>query len=199
MKKKSLVLVVLLLLVGLTSGYVASTYAKYTSNVAGSGTAYVAKWAFADDNDYTELNIELADTVDATTLVADRIAPGTSGALEIEITNEHTEVGVDFTVTLGNVTNKPANLKFYSDSSFTTEITPGSYSRSGHLQAGYAGAVAVPIYWQWEYYTSAANDATDTTRGEAGGEDGDAMTISLSIVGTQVEPSADPMTNGLYS
>ena len=45
--KKSLLVLVLLLLVGITSGYVASTYAKYTSKIENNnGTATVAKWAF---------------------------------------------------------------------------------------------------------------------------------------------------------
>ena len=64
-RKKSLLVVVLLLLVGVTFGYVSSTYAKYTSQITGnSGSATVAKWAFASDNTTQTLSINLASTYD---------------------------------------------------------------------------------------------------------------------------------------
>jgi hypothetical protein len=117
--KKSLWLIVLLLLVGLTGGYVASTYAKYTSSVDKEGTVTVAKWAFADDNANSELEIDFTDTYHASTLVNDRIAPGTSGSFYIQVVNGTSETGVDFTLNIKSIENVPTNLKFYSDSSFS--------------------------------------------------------------------------------
>ena len=149
MNKKSLMIIVLLLLVGLTAGYVASTYAKYTSTVSGSGTATVAKWAFSTENATQTITIDLGGTVDTTTLSADRIAPGTSGSFDVVLTNGDTEVGVDYSIMLTTITNQPTNLKFYSDNTYTTELTPGTTTITGTLDAEDATGVTIPIYWQW--------------------------------------------------
>ncbi len=112
--KKSLLVLVLLLLVGITSAYVASTFAKYTSKIENNnGTATVAKWAFTTDNSAQTLTVNLDNTPDPSTLVAGKIAPGTSGSFNIALSNATTETGVDWTISLKNVTNKPTNLKCY--------------------------------------------------------------------------------------
>ena len=72
--KKTLLVLVLLLLVGITSGYVASTYAKYTSKIENNnGTATVAKWAFTTDNSAQTLAVNLDNTPDPSTLVAGKL------------------------------------------------------------------------------------------------------------------------------
>ena len=193
-KKKSLLVVALLLLVGITSGYVASTYAKYTSQITdNNGTATVAKWAFSTDNPTKTLTINFSGTYDASTLVAGKIAPGTSGSFNIALKNTNTETGVDWTIKLNSVTGKPTNLKFYKDSEHTTEITPGTGTITGQLAAGDSTGLSVPIYWAWEYETSqiATNDPLDTTDGEAAS----ALTIGVDITGVQTAPSATAITS----
>ena len=198
MKKKrssAVLLMVLLLLVSVTAMYVASTYAKYTTEITGNeGTAIVAAWNFEDDNENQTITIELADTVDESTLSDDRIAPGTSGSFNIELVNT-SEVGADFVVALQSITNKPTNLKFYKESTHTTEITPGTTTITGQLEAEDSTGVTVPIYWEWAYETSAisTNDPIDT----ANGEDTLAnrtLTIGVNITGTQVPPSGTAIT-----
>ena len=193
MNKKSLLIIVLLVLVGLTTGYVASTYAKYTSTVTGSGTATVAKWAFATDNATQNITIALNPTVDATTLVNGKIAPGTTGSFNIALVNTNSEVGVDFSIALDSISNKPTNLKFYKDSSYTTELTPGTSTVTGQLTAGDSTGVTVPIYWRWEYETNAiaTNDPIDTQDGEAA----NTLTIGVTITGVQTQPSATAITS----
>ena len=193
-KKKSLVMIALLVLVGLTSGYVASTYAKYTTEITGNeGTVTVAKWAFATDNQAQTLTINLAETYHASTLVNGKIAPGTEGSFNIALSNENSEVGVDFTVALDSITNKPTNLKFYKDSTYTTELTPGTSTITGQLVAGEDSFAGVPIYWKWAYETDAiaTNDPIDTGDGEAA----NTLTIGVTITGTQTEPSATAITS----
>ena len=193
-KKKSLLVVALLLLVGITSGYVASTYAKYTSQITGNnGSATVAKWAFSTDNPTKTLTINFSGTYDASTLVAGKIAPGTSGFFNVALVNTHTETGVDWTIKLNSVTGKPTNLKFYKDSEHTTEITPGTGTITGQLAAKDSTGLTVPIYWAWEYETSeiATNDPFDTTDGEAAKE----LTIGVDITGVQTKPGATSITS----
>lgn len=188
-KNKTLVLIALLMLVGIATGYVSNTYAKYTSTIDNNnGTATVAKWAFATDNAVQTLTINLAGTIDPTTLVANKIAPGTSGSFNIALSNANSEVGVDFVVALNEITNIPTNLKFYKDSSYTTELTPGTSTITGQLVAGENSFAGVPIYWRWLYETDAiaTNDPYDTADGVAAKE----LTIGVTITGTQVQPGA---------
>ena len=194
-KRKSLVLIALLLLVGLTSGYVASTYAKYTSTITGSkGTATVAKWAFDTENTSKTYEINYLETYDASTLVNGKIAPGTKGSFDIALSNKTSDVGVKFEIALGTATNKPTNLKFCKDAACTTELTPGTGKITGKIAQGgeLKDTTAVKIYWMWDYYTSDSNDVTDTTEGKAAQD----VTLNLTITGTQVEPGA-AITTGL--
>lgn len=176
-KKKKLLVIALLLLFGITAGYVANTYAKYTAQVSGSGNITVAKWAFEEDNDSISIDIDLDDAFDVTTLAGDRIAPGTSGSFDIELSNANSEVGVDFTITLTN-SNAPANLTFTTGSTITGQIAAG-------------GTLTVPVEFEWPYSTGDADDAEDTTDGENGGS----MTITANIVGTQVQPGTTAITS----
>lgn len=196
--KKSLLVVVLLLLVGVTAYFAASTYAKYASQITGNqGTATVAKWNFSTENRAQSFTIDLAGTYDASTLVANKIAPGTEGAFQIALTNGTTETGVDFTVTLNSITNKPTNIVFYKERtgsagaySYSNELTPGTSTITGQIQAGDSTGVTIPIYWKWAYGTS--NSVTDTVN-EHDTTDGEAaktLTIGLDVVGIQTEPGA---------
>lgn len=189
MKKKSIVLMVMLMLVGITSGLVGKTFAKYTATVNGQATATVAKWAFSSDNTISSLSVNLDQTADPTTLAVvggqQRIAPGTSGSFQINLNNEHSEVGVNFTLALNSIDNKPTNLKFYKDSQHKTELTPGSSTITGQLVAGDSTGVNVPIYWEWKYETT-NGDAADTADGIAA----KSLTIGLTVTGVQVQPGA---------
>ena len=197
-KKKNLGLIVLLLLVTVTFAGVAGTYAKYTAEITGKqGTATVAKWAFDTENQNKTLNVELAPTADATTLVANKIAPGTSGSFAINLSNANSEVGVDFTVGLGNATNVPTNLKFYKDAAHTTELTPGTSTITGQIIAGDTTGVDVTIYWAWEYETGTVTDgiATGDADDTANGRTGSTMTLPLTIKGVQTQPSSTAITS----
>ena len=193
-KRNSLLVIVLLLLVGLTFGYVSSTYAKYTSKIEGNeGTVTVAKWAFRTDNPSKSLVINFKDTYDASTLVSGKIAPGTEGSFNIALSNKNSEVGVDWEIALKSITGKPTNLKFYKDAAHTTELTPGTSKITGQLAAKESTDLEVPIYWAWAYETAeiATNDPIDTQEGESPAT----LTIGVDITGTQVAPSTTAITS----
>lgn len=170
-KKKKLLVIALLVVFGLTAGYVANTYAKYTAELNGSGDVSVAKWAFEEDNQTINIDIDLGGNIDASTLVDGKIAPGTSGSFEIELSNEHSEVGVQFSVTLTN-SNAPTNLTFSTGNTITGKIAAGD-------------TLSIPVTFSWPYQTT-NGDAADTADGKAAND----MTITASIVGTQVKPGA---------
>lgn len=181
-EKKNMIIVLLLLLLAITAGFAAYTYAKYTSSLPDkSGTASVAKWDFVNDNSSTAL-VPLMNTYNANTLVDGKIAPGTQGQFSIHLTNTHTDVGVNYNVSIGTITGKPTNLKFYSNSQCTDEIPVTGYS--GTLSPNDSTGVDVVIYWKWAYETS-DGDEVDTTAGAAAAN----LTIPVQITGTQVQPT----------
>ena len=148
-----------------------------------TGTATVAKWAFTTDNTTGNITCELDETYDPDTLVSGKIAPGTSGKCPVTVSNANSEVGIRYDITPSTVTNQPTNLKFYADASHTTEITSGA-TVNGTLIPGASDTVYV--YWNWPYQDGTeAYDTADTTNGVAGST----MTITLDVVGTQVQPS----------
>ena len=190
MKRKSFIMMALLIMCGLSFYFVSGTYAKYTSTINGNATATVAKWDFANDNAISTLSINFTNPPHNSSVKSQRIAPGTSGSFAINLKNTNSDVAANFTLTLGTITNKPTNLKFYSDSTFTTEITPGSSTITGVLAANDSTGLTVNIYWKWAYETN-NGDAVDTTDGEAA----ESLTIPVSIVGTQASPSTTAVTS----
>ena len=197
--KRSLLLLILLLLVAIATTFVGRTYAKYTGEVSGDGAAVVAKWAFETDNDNPTITVDLSPTAHASTLVANKIAPGTQGSFSVNINNETTETGVDFTVKLGTVTGAPTNIKFYKDNTYasTSEITPGTDTITGQVAALDSTGVDVTIYWKWAYETGtitngiATGDAADTSDGEAAAS----LAVPITITGIQTPPSATAITS----
>ena len=186
--RKGFLALLLLLLVGVTSYYVSGTYAKYVGQVEGEGSATVAKWNFETDNADVDFEVNLAENYDASTLTVERIAPGTKGSFDLALVNT-SEVGVDFTVTLGTVTNAPKNIKFYTDAAMTDELTPGTGTITGQIAAEDSTGLTVTIYWAWAYET-ANGDADDTTDGEAA----KTLTIPVTVDGVQTTPSTTAIT-----
>ena len=185
--RKGLLVIVLLLLVGLTGGYVASTYAKYTSEVTGTGSVTVAKWDFANENSSVDLELDLTTAVNATSLVDGKIAPGTEGDFILKLSNKNSEVGVEFTVDFTTATGIPQNLVFNYNG---TEFVPGNGKLVGKIAIG--ETIDIPISWEWPYYTSDANDVKDTEDGIAAGT----MNLGIKITGVQTDPT-ESVTTGV--
>lgn len=145
-RKKSVFVIAVLMMIAVTLTLVSSTYARYTATISRNGTATVAKWAFtADNSGSTTMNVSFADTYHASTLVAGKIAPGTKGSFDISVSNASSEVGVEYTVTLGTIANAPTNIKFYSDATYATPLTT-STPITGKIKANDSTAKIVKIY-----------------------------------------------------
>ena len=85
MKKRKTALVVALVLMGVAVlGLGAAVYAKYIASISGQGTATVAKWAFEEDNQSGVVTCPTT-SYNANTLVNGKIAPGTTGTCVIEL------------------------------------------------------------------------------------------------------------------
>ena len=207
MNKKKTTLAVALVVMGIAVlGLSAAVFAKYVTTLAsGNGGFKVAKWAFAEDNASGVVDCNIETTAEAGTLVNGRIAPGTTGVCKIELSNEHSEVGVDYTIKIKNIINYPANVKFYTNrtGNATTgytyndadKLTPGGTEEvTGYIAAQTAGPVTESIYWVWDYETGAVTDgiAAGDESDTASGKTGATMTIQFDITGVQHNPTVAP-------
>ena len=192
-KKRNVVLAAVLLGVAATVGTIGvTTFAKYKSQLSDNySKVTVAKWAFDTDNSSHNYTFSLANTYTASTLVSNRIAPGTQGSFQFSLNNAHTETGVEYTIEFAKNAGTPTNLKFYSDSACTSELTDNTLT--GHLNPN-ASATTVTVYWKWAYETGAntteinSNDVIDTANGVAATADG--MSVTATITGVQSKPVA---------
>lgn len=204
-KRKILSIVALFLLIGVAGTFIVSTYAKYTASVSKRGSAVVAKWNFATDNSATTFEVDLKENYDESTLLKIRnvdgiekkiIAPGTEGSFDIALINT-SEVGVNFTVSLGEISNLPANVKFYKDASYTQALIPGTDDITGDLVANDAEGVTVHIYWRWLYETGTVTDgiATGDTQDNNAGVLASELTIPVMVKGVQAMPGTSAITS----
>lgn len=175
-----------------SSCIVGGTLAKYTTTVAGTGSAIVAKWApsfkgktgGASGTFNDSVDVELKDTTLGNKVTDGKIAPGTDGSFSIQISPGATDVMFKYSITLSNFTNQPKNLKFYSDSTFTTELTEksagsGIYELYKDEEMALNGAdVTKTIYWQWPYNVSTESSSEAESRDAEDSDTGNKATVS---------------------
>lgn len=197
MKKKTLIVItviVLLCVLGILAG---SVFAKYISVLQANGEAQIAKWSFESDfknngQSVTNSQIHLQNTYNKESLVNGKIAPGTSGDFSIEIDATGSEVALEYMVKFKEKEGKevkPTNLKFSLDegNTYVSSLKDLETQMQGIINADEENKVKeYHILWQWAYETDPVdqNDQLDTQ---------DAVNIQdyafdISITGFQLAP-----------
>ena len=194
--KPIIILIALLLITAIAFSMYA--YAKYKTTLKGNGTAQVAKWSFkVNGQTQTIPDIDLATTMKKVNNVAEnKIAPGTEGSFDLNLDATGSEVAIDYNIKLA-ITEKPSNLRFYTDSSYTKEIasTDGVMNVSGVMSLEEVKTIQTKtIYWKWAYQTGTAandivaNDKIDTADSKK------SVTMTITVTGTQRNPSEGEVT-----
>lgn len=191
-KKLSKALMIVLILALLSLILVTGTYSKYITELSGSDSATVAKWAWtigtADiqkgTTTYTfNLFDSILDTVDDQTeghVVSGKIAPGTKGSFEIKIANK-SDVDATYAVTFTETNPLNANIQYSLDGqTYVDDISSLNISATEIAKTN--GTASQIVYWQWEF------DGDDTTVGFNAGTEQDAtVTILAKLNLTQVD------------
>ena len=194
--KPVIILLALLLITAIVFSMYA--YAKYKTTLTGNGTATVAKWSFkVNGQTQTIPDIDLATTMKKVNNVAEnKLAPGTEGSFDLNLDATGSEVAIDYNIKLA-VTEKPTNLRFYTDSSYTKEIasTDGVMNVSGVMSLEEIKTIQTKtIYWKWAYQTGTAandivaNDKIDTADSKK------SVTMTITVTGTQRNSSQGEVT-----
>lgn len=93
--------------------------------------------------------IDFLQTIDAQTLVNERIAPGTEGKFNIILTSN---LDMNYEIKLISKSPKPQNLIFQIK------------EEQGTIKA--KETKKIPVVWKWEYYKDKKQDKQDTEDGE---------------------------------
>ncbi len=160
------------------------TLARYTSEVTGTGTANIAKWAVAFKQNDTEktadFNFTLADTKATNANVAtDAVAPGDKGEIKLVIDGTGSEVAYEYKIELNatDFSETAGNVKFYSNADYTTEWSNADFTKVALANVG--SPVEKSIYWQW--VGGEDNNANDTTAGKAAAD----ITFTIKLTAQQ--------------
>ena len=216
-KKVATMLLVAVVAVG--SYFVSGTYAKYTSEFSGSGEAGVAKWSWTINNtafttaasvseEFTFNPFETIKDSDGSnetdvdeTSATKLIAPGTSGTVTLDITN-NSEVNAVYKVefTAANTSNVPLQYSLdgtnWTDNIATLNIGTDPSNSNGPVAIAMNGGTAAQktLYWKWVYEngtgdTLTANDAADTELGFAANDSETRPTVEVTakVTVTQVD------------
>ena len=185
MKKIAIVALVAIIAVG--SYFVSGTYAKYTSEVAGTDNANVAKWNWTINGDVidtyeksiatAEHTFNLFDIKDSDgtsaeeEVAANLIAPGTSGKFAMSITNNSqvdAKYSIEFTETQTNVPTGLSRIPVeYSvdGTTWKSDISDLDVSETA-IDMGTSSS-SLNVMWRWVYYVDADLDVNDTKIGFA--------------------------------
>ena len=189
-KKKTALLVICAILAITLSFMIGKTFAKYVSEVKGTGTAEIANWVFkVNGKEDVVQNVNLLSTYHNETLINNKVAPGTSGSFNIVVDATGSEVGVDYAIEFLNESQKPQNLIFtYEDKPYTT-IQDLEKDLSGTINANDENKIrTITINWEWQYETGEnaneinQNDIIDTNNAKQL----ENYTFDIHVKGTQV-------------
>lgn len=154
-KNKKIVLLIIAIIAILLAFIGGRAYAQYMSKVRGKGSAEVASWSFkVNENEEKMQTISLKSTMNNSTLVNNKIAPGTDGNFQIKLDATGTEVGINYVIKFENETQKPTNLKFVYNGN--------TYNSLEQLQKDLIGTINtndeekekdIIIGWNWKYET----------------------------------------------
>ena len=190
------VIALLITMVGLI--LISNTYAKYTSTIAGSDTAIVAKWSVSTGDAFNTFDLFTTvkdsngkDTEDD--VKADRIAPGTSGAFTVALKND-SEVTADYVITIAQ-SNTNIPIKYSIDGTNwykATELATVNSALGGTLAFTGSSKITedtpvskdITISWKWDYSESDAQDSKDKALAEAASSSTD---VTASVVFTQAD------------
>lgn len=165
--KKIIILVVILLLLALTSGIVATSYARYVSRAKGTGDAKVATWAVQVNetnivqNSTFALDSSFVTWSDSEYIADGYIAPSRTGTFKIKLDTTGSKVAVKYTIQIDT-----SSLDSYDQIQITKvnnqPLSGDSYSGIISLD-DVDTPIEIPVEISWT--NSDANNTSDTSIG----------------------------------
>ena len=152
---KVFLIALLIVMVGLI--LVSGTYAKYTTKFTGSDTATVAKFKVSSNTTAETFDLfKTAKEVDGTTADAEvvngKVAPGTGGKFDIQLTND-SEVKVHYAISLKETNESNIPIEYSLDG--TTYVTAANFASVSADDLAIGSTTqqtkTVSVYWRWAF------------------------------------------------
>lgn len=167
--RKKIGIALLIILLALSLNAIIITYAKYITSEKATGQAEIADWSFEIVKEGEETKtIQLSNSTKKSTLTSGKIAPGTSGTIDIAIDGTGSEVGMDYQIDFINEKNKPQNLYFTARAENYDSIEKIEPFKGKILCNSENKIERYSFTWTWPYETGsnaneiAKNDKIDT-------------------------------------
>lgn len=167
-RKKTIAALMILLLI-LSLNAIIITYAKYITSEKAKGQAEIADWSFEIVKEGEETKtIQLSNLIKKSSLTEGKIAPGTSGTIDIAIDGTGSEVGIDYQIDFINEKNKPKNLYFTAKTEKYDSIEKIEPFKGKIICGDEEKIIKYSFTWTWPYETGgnaseiAKNDQIDT-------------------------------------
>lgn len=177
------------------------TLAKYTSDAtSGTSTASVAKWSFTVEgtdiataetftaNLFGETLLDSDIATAETDVASGKIAPGTSGKIELNVANKsdvNATYAVDFTANEAGVPLQwSLDGSTWKDSIDALDFDSKDEADNAGVVAMNDGTASDTLYWQWVYFVDAEGDTADTALGIAASAQ---PTVTVKVTATQVD------------
>ena len=198
----------LLVLTLMTSCFVGSTFAKYTSTTTGTDSAKVAKWSFlvegtqiAVKDTPATVTFDLFNTIkdtnvneNETDVHTNLIAPGTQGSFTIDLQNL-SEVNASYTIALTESNDNAIPIQYsVNGTEWKDSVADLAMTALTDVPIKMNGATdQKTVYWRWVFdgNTNGAHagqtDVYDTALGIAAQSAAPTVTITATITATQVD------------
>lgn len=190
----------------ITSTFVGSTLAKYTTKATGEDTARVARFGVAITANGNTFATNYDNTVE-TLGSLDLVAPGTNGTMaSMAITGTpEVDVSVDYTgafdiddtfwtvdgtyycpliVTVEGTAIDGATFTSATDFEAAVNNAINGADATYEANTDLSGANVVDVAWSWPFYVSDDNDVKDTALGDKAAVSPDTKTVTLKITTT---------------
>lgn len=186
---KMVLVISLVIVIAILAGF---AYARYMTTKSGQTEVEIAKWNFnVTAGNSQNLSIDLADTRlvnDTTEVDRSTVAPGTKGALALNVNATGTQVSLEYDINI-SLTRIPENLIFYSDSNMTNAILKenGNIHLDGFFGANDTNKTATKnLYWQWKLETGTTQAEIDSNDLLDSSWIGDEIVLDIQATGRQV-------------
>ena len=153
-KTKRIIKIICAILLIITIQMIGITYAKYITTEKGTGSANIAKWGFEIVKDgQTTKTVSLVNDTEKSSVQEGKIAPGSSGIIEIELSAKGSEVNVDYAINFEKELNKPTNMIFlYGGKKYESLTNISSITGTIECDSEVKNKV-IKILWEWPYQT----------------------------------------------
>lgn len=172
MKERNIILFVLVGMILSLVGLGGASYSLYKSSPRGKTSGAIANWSFSVNGSHDTFAIDLA--TNARNTLNGKLTPGSYGSFDINLDASSTDMDVNYKITFSNLKGKPANLNFYLDKNYVTEIDLVSTQIDGVIKYNDKMIKTVTVYWKWDY------------NGDDNFDQGSVMSFNINVVGSQV-------------